>query len=170
MKFCPQCGSTLVTRFVEHRDRWVCPECDIIHYRNPVPSVTCLIPMDSGIVLVKRRYDPGMGGWALPGGFVDAEETVAEAAVREVQEETGLDVEIEGLIGVHSYVDPHKSGLVIIFQARPIGGTARAGDDAADVRVYSHEAMPPLVFESHRRAYARWQGSNAPGGAMLPLL
>src|SRR5438046_1135097 len=78
MKFCPSCGSLLATRFVEGRDRWVCDSCTAIHYRNPVPSTTCLIPTDSGIVIIKRRYDPGMGGWvgalgpASPGPAVGA--------------------------------------------------------------------------------------------------
>jgi len=70
MKFCPSCGSLVATRFLDGRDRWVCDACTSIHYRNPVPSTTCLIPTEGGIVLIKRRYDPGLGMWALPGGFV----------------------------------------------------------------------------------------------------
>ncbi|MDE3076902.1 MAG: NUDIX hydrolase [Chloroflexota bacterium] len=169
MKFCPQCGTSLVTRFVEHRDRRICPRCDIIHYRNPVPSTTCLIPTERGIVLVRRRYDPGMGGWAFPGGFIDAEETVAEAAVREVKEETNLDVGLAGILGVYSYVDPHKSGLVVIFQADLLGGAAQPGDDATDVAFFPPEEMPSLVFESHRRALERWQTAGSQG-LLLPLL
>jgi ADP-ribose pyrophosphatase YjhB (NUDIX family) len=170
MNFCPGCGSTLATRFVEGRDRWVCDSCSVIHYRNPVPSTTCLIPTDEGIVLVKRRYDPGMGGWALPGGFIDAEETVCDAAVREVKEETNLDVELEGLLGVYSYVDPHKSGLVVIFQARVLGGIPCAGDDAMDIAAFPPDALPPLVFESHRRALELYQHAKVRGVPLLPLL
>src|SRR5437867_12058951 len=170
MKFCPSCGSLLATRFVEGRDRWVCDSCTAIHYRNPVPSTTCLIPTDGGIVIIKRRYDPGMGGWALPGGFVDAEETVSEAAVREVKEETNLDVELDGLLGVYSYVDPHKSGLVVVFQARVIGGEPCAGDDASEIAACPLDDMPPMVFESHRRALALYQDIAANGSRLLPLL
>ena len=170
MKFCSSCGAPISTRFVEGRDRWVCDACSQVHYRNPVPSTTCLISTETGIVVVKRRYDPGMGGWAFPGGFIDAEETVEEAAVREVKEETNLDVELESLLGVYSYVDPHKSGLVVLFQARVTGGELQAGDDAEEACAYPAEALPQLVFESHRRALALWQRRQQSGAAPLPLL
>ena len=170
MKYCPSCGTLLATRFVEGRDRWVCDQCTVVHYRNPVPSSTCLIPYDGGIVVVRRRYDPGMGGWALPGGFIDAEETVFEGAVREVKEETNLDVELDGLLGVYSYVDPRKSGLVVIFQARAVAGSLQAGDDAEEIAVAPLDELPPLVFESHRQALALYQKLTAGGTALLPML
>ena len=170
MTFCPRCGGPLVTRFVEGRDRWVCDRCTVIHYRNPVPSTTCLIATDSGIVVIKRRFDPGLGGWAFPGGFIDAEETVEEAAIREVKEETNLDVALDGLLGVYSYVDAVKSGLVVVYQARVMGGEACAGDDAEEVAVYPTDALPPLVFESHRRALELWRLRQLEGLAPLPLL
>jgi 8-oxo-dGTP diphosphatase len=170
MKYCPRCGSPVATRFVEGRDRWVCDACTVIHYRNPVPSTTCLIPTDSGIVVIRRRYDPGMGGWAFPGGFIDAEETVFDAAVREAKEETNLDVELQGLLGVYSYVDPNKSGLVVIFQARVIGGTPQAGDDAEEIASYPPDQLPPLVFESHRQALALYCQLAAGDCALPPLL
>ena len=170
MNFCPGCGSPIATRFVEGRDRWVCDACSCVHYRNPVPSTTCLIPTAAGIILIKRRYDPGLGGWAFPGGFVDAEETVSEAAVREVKEETNLDVALDGLLGVYSYVDAHKSGLVVIFQARVTSGAACAGDDAVDLAAFPPDRLPPLVFESHRRALDLYQRLSASGAPLLPLL
>ena len=170
MNFCPGCGSPIATRFVEGRDRWWCDACSAIHYHNPVPSTTCLIPTESGIVLIRRRYDPGMGGWAFPGGFIDAEETVSEAAVREVKEETNLDVALDGLLGVYSYVDPHKSGLVVIFQARITGGEPCAGDDADDIATFAPDELPPLVFESHRRALELYQDMQRSGSPLLPLL
>ncbi|HUZ77457.1 MAG TPA: NUDIX hydrolase [Chloroflexota bacterium] len=135
-----------------------------------MPSVTCLIPMDDGIILVKRKFDPGRGGWAFPGGFIDAEETASEAALREVKEETNLDVQLEGLLGVYSYVDVVKSGLVVMYQARTVGGTPRSGDDAEEVGCFALGELPPLVFESHRRALARWLSIRAAGGMPPPLL
>ena len=170
MKYCPSCGSAVATRFVEGRDRWVCDACAVIHYRNPVPSTTCLIPTEQGIVVIRRRYDPGIGGWAFPGGFIDAEETVQQAAIRETKEETNLDVEIEGLLGVYSYVDPNKSGLVVIFQASVVGGEPCAGDDAAEIAVCPPERLPNLVFESHRRALDLWLKQRDAGALPLPLL
>lgn len=119
--------------------------------------------------MIRRRYDPGMGGWAFPGGFIDAEETVFEAAVRETKEETNLDVELQGLLGVYSYVDAHKSGLVVIFQAKVLGGTPMAGDDAQEIAAFPPDQLPPLVFESHRQALALYR-QMAENGAVLPPL
>src|SRR5207237_7659591 len=99
---------------------------------------------------------------------IDAEETVTEAAVREVKEETNLDVAIEGLLGVYSYVDEVKSGLVVIFQASVTGGEACAGDDAAEVATLPPEQLPPLVFASHRRAPAPWQPRQGEGRLTRP--
>ena len=104
-----------------------------------------------GIVLVRRRNPPL--GWALPGGFVDPGESVAQAARREAKEETGLDVELTELLGVYSDPKRDPRGLftvstVFIGRAdgRPVGG-----DDAAEARVVSLDALP----SGHRRSTTR---------------
>ena len=79
-------------------------------YRNPVPTVDILIELDQApgtLVFIARRNEPR--GWALPGGFVDAGEDVASAAVREAKEETGLDVELHEQF--HVYSDPRRDPL-----------------------------------------------------------
>jgi 8-oxo-dGTP diphosphatase len=101
------------------------------------------------IVLIERRYPPP--GWALPGGFVELGETVEAAAVREAREETGLAVELEGLLGVYS--DPardprgHTVGIVYVGRAR---GEPRAADDAQNVAIVDPAAAPPLAFDHGR--------------------
>jgi 8-oxo-dGTP diphosphatase len=101
------------------------------------------------IVLIERRFPPP--GWALPGGFVEVGETVEAAAVREALEETGLAVELEGLLGVYS--DPardprgHTVGIVYVGRAR---GEPRAADDAQNVAIVDPAAAPPLAFDHGR--------------------
>jgi 8-oxo-dGTP diphosphatase len=125
----------------------------------PRPTVDLIIEMTGGIVLVERRFPPH--GWALPGGFVDAGERVAEAARREAREETGLEVTLTDLLGVYS--DPgrdargHTISTVFIGRA---DGPPRAGDDAAQARVFPRDALPPLVFDHPTilADYARYRG------------
>jgi 8-oxo-dGTP diphosphatase len=101
-----------------------------------VPCVGAIITDGNArLLLIKRGHEPGMGLWSLPGGRVEAGETDAAALVREVREETGLTVTPGPLVGV---VDrPGLAGSVYRirdYAASVVGGTLRAGDDAADVR------------------------------------
>ncbi len=104
-----------------------------------------------GIVLVERRNPPV--GLALPGGFVEVGESVEDAAVREIKEETGLDVRLSHLLGVYS--DPRRDPRFHVVSVVFVGdaeGEPKAGSDAKDVRIFSLEDIPleKLVFD-HRR-------------------
>lgn len=155
--YCPQCGEPLVTRTVGARERLTCPSCGYVHYRNPVPGVGILIEMEGGVVLVKRGGQVKPGQWALPSGYIEADESVEEAAIRESREETGLQVELIDLMGVYSFPEgPPTSGIIVFYRARPVGGTLRAGDDALDVRVFAPDELPELPFRTHRQALQRW--------------
>ena len=117
--------------------------------KTPLVTVDIIVETGGGIVLVRRRNPPL--GWALPGGFVDPGESVAQAARREAKEETGLDVELTELLGVYSDPKRDPRGLftvstVFIGRAdgRPVGG-----DDAAEARVVSLDALPPDIVFDH---------------------
>lgn len=108
------------------------------------------------IVLIERRNPPA--GHALPGGFIDVGETVEDAARREAREETGLDVQLRGLLGVYSDPgrDPRGHTITIVYVGEASGEPA-AGDDAAAIVVADPEAPPPLAFDHERilRDYLR---------------
>jgi ADP-ribose pyrophosphatase YjhB (NUDIX family)/GNAT superfamily N-acetyltransferase len=146
------------------RVRKVCPACGFILYRNPVPGTGVLVEMEAGIVLVRRGQPPFVGWWALPSGYIEAGESVEQAAVRECKEETGLDVELLELFGVGSFPEgAQQSGIVIFYRARPVGGELRAGDDAQDVVVFAPDVLPEkLAFRTHREVLARWARSRSP--------
>lgn len=119
-------------------------------YKNPKPTVDILIELDGApgqLVFILRKNEPR--GLALPGGFVDEGEWVADAAIREAKEETGLDIELIELF--HVYSDPQrdtrKHTVSTVFIARA-SGTPVGGDDAADCIVCAPHAIPqPLVFD-----------------------
>lgn len=117
-------------------------------YRNPKPTVDALIEMGGGkLVFIERANEPK--GFALPGGFVDEGEWVADACVREAKEETGLDVELVELFHVYSDPkrDPRQHTVSTVFIAKA-SGTPVGGDDAARAIVCAPDALPgPLVFD-----------------------
>ncbi|MGB9668462.1 MAG: NUDIX domain-containing protein [Thermosulfidibacteraceae bacterium] len=128
-----------------------CPKCGmkIEVYRNPIPTVDIIIEYQGGIVLVRRKNPPI--GWALPGGFVEYNETLEEAAVREAKEETGLDVTLKRQF--HAYSDPkrdprfHTITVVFIAEGR---GTLKAGDDAKEAKTFNYEDLPQDIVFDHR--------------------
>ncbi|QLA15982.1 NUDIX domain-containing protein [Desulfolutivibrio sulfoxidireducens] len=147
-----------------------CPHCGgpVVHHENPVPTVDAVIPVPGrGVVLVRRKNDPP--GWALPGGFVDYGETVEAAAVREAKEETGLTVELTGLLGVYS--DPRRDTrqhtISVVFTAQALDpDELAAGDDAGEVAVFPLSRLPePLAFDHARILddYARMCRKYNPG-------
>jgi ADP-ribose pyrophosphatase YjhB (NUDIX family)/GNAT superfamily N-acetyltransferase len=165
--YCPVCGHKLIQREEAGRIRQVCENCGYVHYVNPVPAVGIVIEMEGGVVLIQRKHPPHQGRWALPSGYIEADESAEEAAIREAEEETGLKVEIIELAGVNSFPEgPPLSGIMIFFRARPVGGALRAGDDAADAKVFPAAEVPLLPFRTHREAMAQWlarQGEHKNG-------
>jgi len=105
------------------------------------------------ILLGKRNKDPQRGNWVLPGGKIHAFESIAEAAARELSEETGLIVEVQNQFRVYEVINaPHEHRIVIYSWARAIGGDLRASDDISEVKFVSlHELgdlpLTPLVKE-----------------------
>lgn len=130
----------------------VCPHCgqSFSVWANPAPTVDVVIyEPQKGIVIVRRANEPH--GYALPGGFIDEGESAETAARREMKEETCLDVELLGLLGVYSRPDrdPRRHTITTAFVGKPLDpGALRAGDDAAAVAFYPLDQLPaPIVFD-----------------------
>jgi 8-oxo-dGTP diphosphatase len=116
-------------------------------YKSPSLTVDAIITTLNGIVLIERDNEPY--GWALPGGFVDYNESVEDAVVREVFEETGLDFQIWRQFHTYSAPDrdPRKHVVSVVFIGRGIGDL-RAGDDASGAGIFNQINLPsPLVFD-----------------------
>lgn len=118
------------------------------------------------IVLIKRRNPPL--GWALPGGFVDVGEMLEQAATREAQEETGLKVRLETLLGCYSDParDPRGHTISAVYAASA-SGVPKAADDAAEVALFLLDKLPKYLVFDHRQiltdyAHYRSAGTLAP--------
>jgi 8-oxo-dGTP diphosphatase len=113
---------------------------------TPLLTVDIIIEIDGGVVLIERKHAPP--GWALPGGFVDRGESLAQAAVREAREETSLDVTLTEQLFAYSDPrrDPRGPTVSVVYLGRATG-TPRAADDAQDVRIYALDKLPSLAFD-----------------------
>ena len=152
--YCLECGSQLTTRFIAGRDRPVCPACGFVHYRNPVPIALVGATLNGRLLLVRRLIEPLKGYWAPPGGYVEYDESVEEAVVREVKEETNLDVELEGLLNVYS--KPNTGILFVAYRGRITGGEPRPGEDAGAVAFFGPEELPDQPPPTAGTALDRW--------------
>lgn len=108
-------------------------------------AVDAIIIKEDKILLVKRGNNPFKNHWALPGGFVNIGESIEEAVLREIGEETSLTASITKLIGVYSKPDRDPRGQVIsIVFSLKANGTPKAEDDASETRYFSKEEMQGL--------------------------
>jgi ADP-ribose pyrophosphatase YjhB (NUDIX family) len=166
LNYCANCGTELVTGVppTEHRERLACPSCGFIAYVNPRLVVTAIPVNEAGeAVLLRRGIEPGRGSWAQPGGFMEVDETVTEAAVRETLEETGLLVEPIGLVGLYSRLE--AAVVTLVFEARIVGGEARVTPEALEVRAFAPDAIPwnEIAFTTSWYALRDWVERRAPG-------
>jgi len=124
---------------------------------RPLVGVGAVIVRDNRVLLVRRGQAPLLGEWSLPGGVLECGETLREATIREAREETGLEVETGGLLGVYERVIRSEDGRVryhyvlIDFLCRAVAGDLKAGSDAADVRWFESAALDRLNLPTDTR-------------------
>ena len=155
--FCPRCGAPLQREQRAGAVRPVCPRCGHVVYFDPKVAVVVLILRQDQVLLVQRANDPMKGLWTLPGGFVDAGEDPQAAAVREVREETALDVVVERLLDVfHTPDDGGLADIVIAYAARVQAGQVQASDDAEHAAWFGRDRLPELAFLPTQRIVHAW--------------
>lgn len=135
MKYCGECGTPTTDgpdEFGAQRHR--CPSCGWAWYNPPTPVTLVLVTTDDGKVVYTRKKHFEPGRWSVVSGFIPRGERAEDAAVREVREETGLDVEIVRYMGTHVY-ERLPEQIVIAFHCRVIGGEPRAMDDIDELEI-----------------------------------
>jgi ADP-ribose pyrophosphatase YjhB (NUDIX family) len=134
-----------------------------------VPGGSALVVDDQGRILLQRRTDSG--NWSLPGGTMDLGETLGGTVVRETREETGLDIELTGILGI--YTDPRhvivwadgesRQEFVVVFTARVTGGTLAVSDESTEVAFVPPADIPDLqMHESVRLRIGHWLRGGPP--------
>lgn len=141
-RFCPRCGRALGPALATGDG---CPEDGYRWYVDPKVAVGVLVHDAAGrLLLVKRNHDPAMGAWAFPSGYVDAGEILEDAAVREVREETGVEVRLDHLLGAWS--EPGEPVVFLAYAGTHLSGAAIAGPEAEAVGWFEPDALPTLAF------------------------
>ena len=164
-RHCPRCGGP-----VEVSDgRATCPDDGVVAYASPKPAACALIVGESGRLLLGRRAgDPDRGRWDVPGGFVEEGEHPLDALVREVREETGLDVEPGSCVGI--WMDTYGEGpaavstMNLYWEASVTGGELRAADDVAELQWFHVDALPAtseIAFTTVAEALHTWRAKRA---------
>jgi len=156
--YCARCATPMVLQTRGGRARPTCPACGWVYYARPALGAAVAVELDGALVLVQRRFEPYAGWWMLPAGFVEYGEFAEDTAAREAEEETGLQVALDGLLGLYFGAgDPRDVSHLAVYRAHAVGGALQAADDAVDVRAFAPDAIPTeIAFEAQREAIADW--------------
>lgn len=149
-RFCPRCGGALTQRTLRAGDppRLVCTVCGFVFFLDPKVTAGVVFCVDGGILLVKRAIEPSYGKWVFPGGYVDRGEALEAAAIREVKEESGLDVRLTRLLGIYSATG--NPIVLIVFVGEVTGGSLQTDDEGLEARSFPPTEIPwgELAFPS----------------------
>ena len=118
----------------------------------------CIISDQFGHVLLSHRRDLDL--WNLPGGGVEQDETPWDAAIREVHEETGLEVTVERLVGIYS--KPGRNGITFCFECIAKGGSPQESDEADEHRYFALEHLPQRLSPNQREYVRDWASETTP--------
>lgn len=143
IKHCKNCGAAVAYRVPDDgdtRERAVCPVCQTIHYENPLNVVGTVPHMGERVLLCKRNIEPRRGKWTLPAGFMELNETTAQGAARETEEEAGAQFEMEGLFSV---LNVARVGQVHLFYtARLLTDRFNPGYETMEARLFTEADIP----------------------------
>ncbi len=166
--FCIVCGAPLHRREAYGRPRKCCTRCDYVQFRSPACAAGVVVARGREVLLIRRGIEPYRGAWGIPAGFQDYDEEPEAAAVREVREETGLEVRLHRLLAVcYTRDDPRNRVNVAIYLGEAVAGELAAADDAVAACYFSLDALPePIAFDNNR-AVLRELRRQCPTGSLL---
>lgn len=159
MKYCSECGAAVVSRWIEadHRERYVCVSCGIVHYQNPRVIVACMAHCGQRVLMCRRAHEPAKGQWVFPSGFLECGETLQEAAARETREEAGVVVDPDSL-ELYSVVNMAAIEQIVVAFRCELGTlpATRAGIECSEAAFVRQSEIP-----DHEFAWLRSMGDSA---------
>ncbi|MBL4781112.1 MAG: NUDIX hydrolase [Porticoccaceae bacterium] len=170
-RYCSRCGALCISEVIEGGVRASCTACPAVHYKNPQPAIAVLIVDRDRFVLGKRiSKSLGHGQWCMPCGYVEFHEDYLSAAVREVKEETTLDIRVQSIISVVSnYLSPNIHSLVTVLLAEVIGGELQAADGMEEVAWFPYTGQfPEMAFAADTHIISRYFETDLPGAPVDP--
>ncbi len=168
MKFCSNCAAPVALRVPagDNRERYCCAACDTIHYENPRLVLGTIPVLDERVLLCKRAIEPRYGFWTLPAGFMENEETVAEGASRETNEEAGIDFKLGEVFSILSV--PHVGQVHVFYRAAMLSERMDWGPETLEAALFTEETIPweHLAFRTVEKTL-RWYFEDRRAGQFV---
>lgn len=167
MKFCSSCGCAEINLTIpegDNRPRFVCPSCKEIFYHNPKIVAGCIAEWQDKILMCKRAIQPRHGRWTLPAGFMENEESMHQAAMRETFEEATAEVTNLSLFSLYNL--PHINQVYVMFRGDLVAGKASPGEESLEVALMDEAEIPweelafPVIKESLELYYLDKNNNN----------
>ena len=166
MKFCANCGAQVVRRVPpgDTLERWVCDQCGEIHYQNPKLVIGTVPEHEGKLLLCRRAIEPRYGYWTLPAGFMENDETTAQAALRETLEEAGATVELGEPFTLISV--PRVNQVHLFYRARLRDLEFKPGEETLEIALLEESQIPwpEIAFRTVGYTLKRWFEDRSRGG------
>jgi ADP-ribose pyrophosphatase YjhB (NUDIX family) len=165
MKFCSNCAAPVARRTPpgDSLPRWVCDQCGFIHYQNPLMVIGTIPEHEGRILLCRRAIEPRYGYWTLPAGFMENDETTAQAAVRETLEEAGARIALAEPFSMISV--PYVNQVHLFYRARLLDLDLEPGEESLEVALYDEAAIPwkDIAFRTVATTLRHWFADRGRG-------
>ncbi len=168
MNFCTSCGNSVTLRIPEgdDRERYVCTNCELIHYTNPRVIVGCVPVYEGRVLLCKRAIEPRKNYWTLPAGFMENGETTPEGAARETWEEARA--KVSNLQLYRLFDVPYISQVYMFYRCDIDKGEYGVGPESLESSLYTEDEIPwkeiafPVVIETLREYFRDAEAGHFP--------
>jgi len=160
VKFCSECGEKVIEKIpdMDDRLRFVCPQCDTIHYQNPKMVVGSIPAFEDKVLLCKRAIEPMHGAWTLPAGFMENAEETLEAAVRETYEEAGAKLSNPHFYRLFDL--PSINQVYLFYRADLVSGKHSPGIESLETQLFTEDEIPwdqlafPVIYDVLKEYFA----------------